>query len=102
MEKKKNNIFLIIIILLIVLIGILTIYKMNKKHEEKLYNVLYSEIKYKAKKCYLDGICNENISLSTLYDNKYLDIMYDPISKEALDENIKIKIENGKVNIDKT
>lgn len=96
MVKKITNISLIII--LIVLIS-LTGYKLNKRHEDRLYNVLYSEIKYQAKKCFLDKKCENNITLDELYEKKYLEIKYDPISKEELDKNIKIKVSNEKIEI---
>ena len=96
MVKKITIISLIII--LIVLIS-LTGYKLNKRHEDRLYNVLYSEIKYQAKKCFLDKKCENNITLDELYEKKYLEIKYDPISKEELDKNIKIKVSNEKIEI---
>ena len=101
MEKKKNNIFLIIFIIIIIILGVLILYKMNKIHEDKLYEVMYSKIEYNAKRCYLEKKCSEEFTLSDLYDNKYLDIMYDPISKEELNKNLKINIKDGKVIIDK-
>lgn len=101
MVKKKNNIALIIYLILILTLCFFTIYKLIKNHESKLYNVLYSEIEYKAKKCYLEKKCEENIVLSELYEKKYLNTMYDPISKEELNKNIKITIKKDKVEINK-
>ena len=86
---------------MLLIIGILTIYKMNKKHKDKLYDVLYSEIEYKAKRCYLEHVCEEEFTLNTLYENKYLDIMYDPISKEELNKDLRIIIKDGEVIIDR-
>ena len=102
MEKKKTNkIHTIIILLLLITIIIFTIYKLNKNHEEKLYNVMYKKIEYNSYKCYLDKKCNDSFTLEDLYENKYLDTMYDPITKEELDENIKINIKDNKVIINK-
>ena len=101
MEKKKTNISIYIYFLLIIIVGTLTVYKIIKNHESKLYNVLYSEIEYKAKKCYLDNNCEENITLKELYEKKYLDILYDPISKEEINKNMKISITKDKVIINK-
>lgn len=101
MEKKKNSIVMIIYLLLIIILCGFIVYKLVINHESRLYNVLYSEIKYKAKKCYLDKKCDENMYLYELYDKKYLDTMYDPISKEELNKNIKIKIKDKDVIIDK-
>ena len=57
----------------------MTIYKINKKHEEKLYNVLYSEIKYAANKCCLEDKCEKNIKLRELYEKNSICIrsLYD-------------------------
>ena len=96
MVKKISNI--IAIILIIVLI-ILTIYKLNKRHEDKLYNVLYSEIKYQANRCFLEGKCENTITLEDLYNKEYLETQYDPISKEELNKNITIKITKEKIEI---
>ena len=101
MEKKKTNISTYIYLLLIILVGSLTVYKIIKNHESKMYDVLYSEIEYKAKRCYLEKKCEENITLSQLYEKKYLDIKYDPISKEELSKDMKITIKEDKVIIDK-
>lgn len=96
MVKKISNIS--IIILSIILIGF-TIYKLNKRHVDKLYNVLYSEIKYQAQKCYLKKECESEITLKDLYEKKYLDTQYDPISKEELNKDIKIIIKDEKIEI---
>ena len=100
MEKKKSNkLITITVFSLLIIVIIFTIYKINKNHEEKLYNVLYSKIKYACKKCYLEEKCKNEITLKELYDNKYLELQYDPISKEELDSNTIIKIKNDKITI---
>ena len=96
MVKKISNVC--IIILLIALIG-LTIYKLNKRHEDKLYNVLYSEIKYQGELCYLKGECESIMTLEELYTKKYLETQYDPISKEELNKDTKIIIKKDKIEI---
>ena len=96
MVKKVRNICIIIISITLI---IFTIYKLNKRHEDKLYNVLYSEIKYQAEKCYLKKECESTITLKELYKKKYLETQYDPISKEELNENLKIKIKDEKIEI---
>ena len=101
MEKKKSSISSIIYLLLIIIVSSLTVYKIIKNHQEKLYNVLYSEIEYKARKCYLDKMCEKTITLPELYDKNYLEIIYDPISKEEIKRDLKISIEDNKVIIEK-
>ena len=102
MEKKKiNKISIIILSIVFIILLILTIYKLNKNHEEKLYNVLYSKIEYASYKCYLEEKCDNNFKLKDLYEKKNLETQYDPISKEELDENTKINIKDNKVIINK-
>lgn len=104
MEKKKSkikNIIKFLIIITLLLIVIFTIYKLNKKHEEKLYDVLYSEIKYQANKCFLDKKCESTITLSELYEKEYLSTQYDPISKEELNSNLNIVIKDNEIKIKK-
>lgn len=96
MVKKISSI--LAIILLICLIT-LTIYKLNKRHEDKLYDVLYSKIKYEAKQCFLDKNCESTMTLEELYNKEYLEIQYDPISKEELNSKIEIKIKDEKIEI---
>jgi len=98
MVKKLSS---VISIILVVVITIMTIYKINKQHEDKLYNVLYSEIEYAANKCYLEKKCENSIILKDLYDKEYLEVKYDPITKEELDSNMKINISDNKVIINK-
>lgn len=96
MVKKVSKVCVIILFLILIS---LTVYKLNKRHEDKLYNVLYSEIKYQAERCYLENKCESNIVLSELYDKKYLSTQYDPISKEELSKDIKIVVKNESVEI---
>lgn len=100
-KKKLNKVSIIILSIVFIILIISTIYKLNKNHEKKLYNVLYSKIEYVSYKCYLEEKCDNNFKLKDLYDKEYLDIQYDPISKEELDENIKINIKDNKVIINK-
>lgn len=100
-KKKLNKVSIIILSVVFILLIILTIYKINKNHEDKLYNVLYSKIEYASNKCYLENNCSDSFKLKELYEKKYLYTQYDPISKEELDENIKINIKDNKIIIDK-
>ena len=100
MEKKKSNIYIIVLIILVTIIGIYTLYKKQKRHEEKLYSVLYNNISYNAKKCYLNKECSEKIILNDLYEKGYLETLYDPISKEEIDKNIIITISDETVDFE--
>ena len=69
-------------------------------YEDKLYNVLYSEIKYAAKDCYLKKECKSKITLKELYEKKYLETQFDPITKEELNSSTKITIKDEKIEIE--
>lgn len=96
MVKKISSILAIILVVCLIS---LTIYKLNKRHEDKLYDVLYSKIKYEAKQCFLDKKCESTMTLEELYNKKYLEVQYDPISKEELNSKIEIKITDEKIEI---
>ena len=85
------------IIIIILIIGIPTTYKVIKNHNQNLYKVVEDKIVEKAKECYYDQKCLEDkITLKELYDNKYLDKVSDPISKEYYNENSYVEIKNNK------
>ena len=94
-----KKIISIVILCLVLLVSGVTIYKLIARHNNRLYDVLYSEIKYQANRCYLEEKCNNNIVLEELYNKGYLDIQYDPISKEELNKKLEIKVSEGKVEI---
>lgn len=98
MEKNKFR-FIILLIIIICLLGG-TIYKIVKKHEEKLYKSFYGGIEHSAKQCFLTKKCNGETTLKELYELNFLETQYNPITKEILDENIKIEYKNEKIIID--
>lgn len=96
-----NKVVTSIYIFLIIAIVGFSFYKVNKRHEEKLYKVMYYKIEYAAKKCNLDNVCGNDIVLKDLYDNNYLQTLYDPISKEEVNIQKKITIKNDSVNVER-
>ena len=99
MEKNKFKFFIPVIIILLLLFA--TAYKIIKNREEKLYNSLYGKIEYYARTCYLNGDCEGVITLQDLYDLDYLEVQYDPITKEILDSKTSIEYKDEKVIIEK-
>ena len=92
---KNSYIVYITIIALVLIISIPTAYTVYKNHNDKLYEVVYNEIEYAAKKCYYDGICkDEKTKLKYLYDNKYLEKQSDPITKEYYSEDSYVLKDN--------
>ena len=87
-----KKIISVISLLLVLSVFGMTIYKLVIKHNNRLYDVLYSEIEYQAKRCYLEEKCESNVILNELYNKGYLKIQFDPISKEELDKNLEIKL----------
>ena len=101
MEKKRiSNTFIFVMTFLIITTFIITktIIKINERHEERQIYAMKSKVEYNAKRCYLEEKCSGDITLQTLYDNKYIDEeVVDPITKEVIDHNLLIKYEDGKV-----
>lgn len=94
MEQNKN---LIIIISLIVIFFIIGSYNVYKEHINKLYLVLDNEIKEAGKKCYLEKQCEGEITLDTLIQKGYIDVVVDPISKEEISKDKCLKYENDEI-----
>ena len=94
---KSNKIIVISsIIIIILIIAIPTTYKVIKNHNQNLYKVVEDKIVEKAKECYYDKKClEEKITLKELYDNKYLDKVSDPISKEYYNESSYVERKNN-------
>lgn len=93
MEKKKNNFLYIVLGVLLVLLLLAAIKALNN-HHEKEYLVVNNKILESAKKCYLNKECEGDITLKDLYDKGYLDKVFDPVTKEAIDEKKCITFEN--------
>ena len=88
---------IISVILIILSIGIPTTYKVIKNHYDHLYQVVEDKIIEKAKECYYDNICLEDkITLQELYDNKYLEVLSNPVSKEYYNSESYVKHEDNK------
>ena len=97
MEKiKLSHVIYFIAGISILILGI-SAYKAEKNHEAKLYHVLHSKIKETALDCYLNNDCEGEITLNDLYQKKYLTPVFDPVTKEELDNNICIKYNNEEV-----
>ncbi|MDE6292071.1 MAG: hypothetical protein K2L98_00155 [Bacilli bacterium] len=100
--KRISN-FTIFFITVLILIGIVstgTAMHINAAHEEKLIYAMKSKVEYYAKRCFLENRCANEVTIETLYDNGYLEKLYHPVTKEAIDSSIKIRYSNDKVIID--
>ena len=98
MGKIKLNYLIYFIITIGVTILLISVYKAEKKHEEKLMLAINNKIKEAAKECYLKKECNKKITLQDLYNKKYLEEIINPVTKEIMDKNICIEYINEKTN----
>lgn len=100
MKSKRISNFTLIsmaIITAILIVIIATIIKIRVNQNEKLLYAMESKIGYYAKRCYLENNCQDEIILKDLYEKKYLTEIVNPVTKEILDENIKIKYFNNQI-----
>ena len=85
MKQKTINILLIFIIFIIIVIP--TIWYVNKVHNDDLWLVVNKEVIEAANKCKNENVCKENkVTLAFLVSNNYIAKLYDPITKEAIND----------------
>lgn len=101
MEKdkiSKLNITLIIIVFSLIIIP--TIIYIINTHYDSMYLVIEKKVKESAQKCKIDEVCKENkITLKELIDNKYLDKIYDPKSKELINLESYVDLDTNEFKI---
>ena len=102
MKKRISNLSIIffVILALLAVIGVFTVIKIQKNHEDKLMYSMTSTVEYYAKQCYLDDICKDTITLSVLYENNYLTEVINPVTKEVISPDLKIEYKDGKIVVD--
>ena len=101
MEKKRISNFAIFITTIVIIAVILitqTVVTINNRHEEKLLYAMHTKVEYYAKRCFLEDVCKDNVTLQMLYDNQFLnEEVVNPITKEVIDPNLEIKFEDNKI-----
>lgn len=100
MGKKVSNftILALTVLSLGIVIIIASIVKISDNHNHLLMYSMQSQVEYYAKRCYLENNCTGEIILKDLYDRNYLkEEVVDPVSKEILDENMKINYIDKKI-----
>ena len=102
MKKRISNLSIIffVILALLAVIGVFTVIKIQKNHEDKLMYSMESTVEYYAKQCYLDDICKDTITLSVLYENNYLTEVINPVTKEVISPDLKIEYKDEKIVVD--
>ena len=98
MEKKMNKILSVILgIVIILLLVVPPFIYVKKKHYDNLNLVLEKEVIEAANKCKNEDKCIDNkVTLEYLIDNKYIDKVYDPITKEAISFESYVDFGNNK------
>ena len=97
MKKIKLNHIIYFIAGISIIILVISAYKAEKNHENKLYYVLHKKIKETALECYLKAECTGQITLEDLYQKKYLEELFDPVTKEKLDNSLCLEYTNEEV-----
>ena len=89
---SKKYVFFFAIAVIFMIIAIPTTYKIIKNYHSKSYLVVEKKITEAARKCYLEEKCSgDKITLKDLYDNNYLDVVIDPVTKKIYDDSLEIK-----------
>lgn len=100
MPKINKSLILITAIILIIVIIIEAIVLVRQDHQEKLLLVMTKEVEEAALRCYNEDKCpNTKIYLKELYNNQYLEKIYNPITKEYLNEESYVTIEENKAKL---
>ena len=86
--------FSLVIVLLSLLIVPAILYKINK-HNSDMWLVIDKRVMEAAEKCYIEGNCESNITLNDLIEKGYIEKIYNPLTKELIDGNSLIDIENN-------
>ncbi len=99
--KKISN--MTIILATIALLGGLIIAKTSinyvQNHDRLLIMAMETKVQYYAKRCYLEGNCNDKFTLNDLYTKGYITEIVNPVTKEIMDYNTNIAIVNDEVQI---
>ncbi len=75
------------VIIIVLVITIPTCYQVVKEHQDHLYRAVESKMIEAAKRCYYEDVCkDDHITLAVLYEDKYLDKMSNPVTKEYYNE----------------
>ena len=93
MGKKISNFTILTLTIfgLGIVVIIASIVKISDNHNHLLMYSMQSQVEYYAKRCYLENNCVGEVTLKDLYDRNYIkEEVVDPVSKEILDDNIKI------------
>ena len=94
---KNKDIICLTIIVIVSMIAISSIIKINKTHEDNLMIVSEKRITEAASKCYKEGKCldNSSITLETLYANNYLTNESNPLTKEVYNSKSYVTFMDG-------
>lgn len=96
-NKKRISFFICFITGILLLIVLVSAYKANLVHQERLYRVVHGQIKEAARICYLKGDCEGQITLRDLYELTDLEAIIDPVTTEYMNEDLCIDFIDNEV-----
>jgi len=104
MEKKRISNFSILVFVILVLalvVGVKTFLNITKQHEDRLLYSLHTNTEFYAKRCYLEGKCENEVTIQTLYDNDYIKKeLVNPVTKEVIKPETKITYKDEVIKIE--
>lgn len=94
---RNSSIIFGTILVCILCILTLTVVAYIEDHNKKLIYSTEEQVKYIAKRCYLEGMCKSIMTLDDLYKNGYAREIIHPITKEVVDSNKTIYINDNSI-----
>ncbi len=94
MGQSRETYCFILVLAIVVIIIVSTCIKVYDTHKRNLFRVVEQEITEAARKCILDGECEDEMTLKTLIEKKYIDKPVHPISKEFIKDDLVITCSN--------
>lgn len=94
MNTNKITIYFSLIVIILI-VGACTFFKVVDNHNKKLFEVSERRIIEAYQKCINEGKCFGKTTLKTLYDNNYLEIESNPVTKEIYNEDSYVDFQNN-------
>lgn len=101
MNNWKTTFWLTVLASLLI-IGLPTILRITKNHEERLYLVATKKIFESAEACFYDDVCQTDVmSLGELKQKGYIEDVINPQTKTYFDDNLLLVWEDNHVQFQK-
>lgn len=98
MKSKTISIILIVIIILLIIIP--SCLYVKKNHNDSLWLVINKEVIEAANKCKNEDKCiDSTVTLKFLIDNNYIDKVFDPVTKEIINDSSYVDYQTNEFKI---